>query len=405
MSSGSVNVINALLGAPLRVGTIPSINACPNFNNSALRSMDGGLVTPNPNSGPATVAYSVSNLFYWIGPNGDYLTSGSDSNFSRYASDVYAEPGNGGFYDPVFSVWYGIPNSNALFPGKDYVSQFRINNNNKSFYSNFLPGYGGFFTDPLIAAGYFAKEHIYPYGGIYFGNGFSTNFTYGGIDQVICITFPNPSCNSLSPMEISYPYGVTGMDFMGAPYITNNNNCPVAPNLSSYFSVMQSVYNGPNYRVGTDRPVIFLGNLSTNKSIIIATNSGGGLYANWIVVKFGLVPNYVGRLWDGFVFTNAFTNYGGCVYTEDCITFRPLIDITDNLNFSESVYFGLNGNINSFFMNGFGFSYLANYRRGTSPFTQAAFKIMLAGKITKTPHDPATHVKNMTLNGYLNWRR
>jgi hypothetical protein len=362
----SASFNNAILGPYLRVGTIPSVPKSPAFftETTTVHSMDGGLVTTNGLAGAGGYVAPVTLNFWWIGPDGTSLDLTNNGATNQLAYDGYGDMYSGCWFDTEYNRWGAIPNPLNQH-GKSYISYFTL------YGKNYTPFYSQFpdvlFLDPLIAIGYFNQNYHYLNGG------FSNNFCYGGIDQVICCTFPEFCDNQTNfiPMEISIPYGVSDMDFSGSK-VGNTTLCgaisAAAPPMA-YFSC------GHNYRPGPGKDLFNIPSALNGYYFYNMSSSGVVNSGRWHMTTPTANPRYVGRLWNGFIFCNVFTNYTGCVYTDDMITFYPLKDISGIIDFSNATFFGFTGNSQSFFMSGFGFSYLAVYNQLTTPFTQAAYKI------------------------------
>ncbi len=358
-----VNAVTPILGPVLKVGTIPSRYACPNFLGYEVGSapMDSGLITLSSSLNP-----SLNN--YFIGPDGFSIDLTGDSNTERFINDTFQNRASGSWFDTQRNCWFAIPN--AYYKYNAYVSSYGIYNN-KTFYSN---SSSGLVLAALSAGGYFENTNTANPGGGELGSGFSNNFCYAGPDQFIAVNMPLIGCYQSIPTEISYPYGVTGMDFVGSvTNVSGYSSCPPYPfALSNFDPGLISI--GPSYRPSKISPLFCFGGLAVDR--MLAYKSG-----NWFGTVFYASPIFLGRLWNGFVLSYVFKNYTGCVYTEDCITYYPLIDITNNLDFTNPEWFGLsNYNIgravvSNYFNSGFGFAYLANYTKGISNFTQAAYKI------------------------------
>jgi len=349
----SANVHNAILGPVLRVGTIPSANATPNFaipNNP--QSLDGGLITNN-----GQLSGTIAPACWWIGPDGQ----NSAPILDRFITDGFKDIWSGCWYDPIYSIWGAIPSVNRqnVKAGVGYLQN--LGGAGAFSYSTFpMP----LFTNQLFNTGFYSQSSVN--NGLY--GGYANNFSYSSIDNIL-LNSKEDSCGNpgtyQSQTTIAMPYGTLGIGGLvrGAPY-SGTGSCPLSPYVP-YFTLYLT---GPNYR-------------SPNGNIYSMINENTTWYwfdkdGNWhnsIVTGAGM---YLGRLWNGFVFIGMFTNYSGCVYTEDMIIFHPLLDITGNIDFTTG-YFGLFGAAitMNFFMSGFGFSYLANYYKGISPLTQAAYKI------------------------------
>ena len=375
----SASFNNAVLGLVLRVGTIPSANLTPNFNIdlTTVYSMDGGLITSNGNVATLSPPPTPSGDFWWIGPDGENKAFSNDPNLLNFAYDGYSDNYSGCWFDTEKNMWGAV--ESIYLRGENNISYLNIDKNTlNTFYGRFsVP----LFFGPLISGGYYSQTPLNLTGG------FSNNFSYAGIDQVICNTYlQSGHCIYNIPYEISIPYGDVNMDFNGAIYYSAyglpcTQPSPAAPS-PVYFGI------GPVYRPGYGKNLFSFPSFGrSNKfNFIISTNNINS--GQWHNTSVGTaVPQYVGRLWNGFVFINTFTTYTGCVYTEDCITFYPLLDITGNIDFSNGNNFG-NVNIDSalnvtcctLFMTGYGYGYVANYMpqkniQGTQPPSQAAYKI------------------------------
>jgi len=356
----SANVHNAILGPVLRVGTIPSSNATPNFAiPNGAQSLDGGLIT---NNGPLSSTFeTIAPACWWIGPDGQ----NSAPILDRFITDGFKDIWSGCWYDPIYSIWGTIPSVNRqnVKAGVGYLQN--LGGAGAFSYSTFpMP----LFTNQLFHTGFYSQSSG---NGLY--GGYANNFSYSSIDNIL-FNSTEGSCGNQgtyqSQTTMAMPYGtlgIGGLAVQGAPYHTASiTGCPFSP-YAEYFA---GYLIGPNYR-------------SPNGNIYNMSNENTTWYwfdkdGNWhnsIVTGGGM---YLGRLWNGFVFNSMFTNYSGCVYTEDMIIFQPLMDITGNIDFTVAANFGLvgSGQTMNFFMSGFGFSYLANYfYTGYTPLTQAAYKI------------------------------
>ena len=354
----NANVHNAILGPVLRVGTIPSTNATPNFTIPVgTQSLDGGLLS-------STSTGTIAPQCWWIGPDGQ----NSAPILDAFITDGFKDIWSGCWYDPIYSVWGTIPSVNRqnVKAGVGYLQN--LGGAGVFSYSTFpMP----LFSNQLFHTGFYSQSSVV--NGLY--GGYANNFSYSSIDNILLNSVID-SCGAAgtyqSQTTMAMPYGVLGIGGLaaqGAPYlnqsILSGTGCP----LSAYLQYFELYLTGPVYR-------------SPNGNIYSMINVNYTWYwfdkdGNWhnsIVTGSGI---YIGRLWDGFVFIGMFTNYSGCVYTEDMITFYPLIDIAGNIDFTQEGNFGIlfDGRGINYFMSGFGFSYLANYLQGLNPLTQAAYKI------------------------------
>ena len=350
---------DAILGAPLKIGVIPSANVSPNFAiTNGTQTNDGGLLTNNgPSSANIPPAYSPQ--FWWIGPDGQ----NSAPILSQFAQDMFGSVWAGGWYDPIYSQWLTVPSPflgnpaiGALF--NDGAGNFTYKRFNPKLVTNAI-SYTGIYTQP--------PHKLY--------GGYANNFLYGGLDLLIVngITMPcaiNPAGTYNTEIPVTIPYGLfEGLN--GAVYECGpvSDGCPGLSGAAPFWSdwVLGPVYrplpNGGLYSTITG---------GTGDLLNFSDYNG-----QWHQTTSNSSPTYLGRLWNGFVFSGVFTQYGGCVYTEDYITFYPLYDITGQIDFSLDGHFGIqqDGIGANFFMNGFGYSYLANYVQGITPFTQAAYII------------------------------
>jgi hypothetical protein len=226
------------------------------------------------------------------------------------------------------------------------------------------------FTTALFFLGFYSQSDTtsVPYGG------YANNFSYSSIDNISFnarVAYCGTSGSYQTEVTISMPYGLTGLGgvnsaaYMGAV----ETGCPIISPYANYFA---DFLKGPNYRLPASGHVCCITNAGTGSDAYFYTDAG-----HWHKTQGLNNPTFLGRLWDGLVFTSVFTHYSGCVYTEDMITFYPLLDITGQIDFTNNSNFGLQPDAlgTVFFMSGFGYSYLANYLQGTTPFTQAAYKI------------------------------
>ena len=351
---------NAILGPVLRVGTIPSLNASPNFSlPSGVQSLDGGLLTNNGNQS-GTMPGTIAPQCWWIGPDGH----NSAPVLDKFLYDMFKDVYSGGWFDPINNAWGTV--QSPFLNAKPSIGYLRNLNGLGDFsYSTFrIPAV----LNAIKTTGIYDNVSYALYGG------YANNFIYGGIDQII-VNATMGVCGSngsySSQIEVSIPYGLFGMDYSGSPYNINAaTGCPVESTASPLFDYW---IVGPIYRPYKGRG-LYSTVASAGNQYNFTDNSG-----HWIQTTFNSSPIYLGRLWDGFVFSGAFTTYSGCVFTEDFITFRPLLDITGQIDFSNQGYFGF-GSI--YFMNSLGYSYLANYNQSTTPYTQAAYKIYPAFNFT-----------------------
>jgi len=348
----SATVNNAILGSVLRVGTIPSSNATPNFfpyPRGKLYSMDGGLISYSYDY------YTQSNIFSWIGPNGDNVLFNNNPIFNKFLSDGFGTVYSGCWFDTEYNKWGAIPKPSPTENG--IISYLSLTGAQPSYRSFPLP----LFFGPLISTNYF-KQSYAPDGG------YAKTFIYAGIDQIIA-SFVEGN-NQFKQLEFSIPYGISNMDFNGVPI--SGTSYPYLPAQPLYSTMSQGIL----YRPGPSKSLFLIPVEDTLGGRVHFLNSSGVINSGvWYKTIFEQSGFYLGRLWNGFVFNNLFTNYTGCCYTEDCITFYPLIDVMNNVDFGTGI-FGLNaGSGASCFMSGFGFSYLANYDNGNNGLTQAAYKI------------------------------
>ena len=364
---------NAILGPPLKVGVIASANATPNFvipdNSVGLSSgvsLDGGLITSNGPNSPTLP--TPSDQYWWIGPDG----TTSAPILSDFTKGAYSSFLSGLWFDPEYNVW-GIVTDPAKVP---YRLGYLFNNNGSFSYKAFKVSL------VLNAIDYYYFSS--PPNPQNFVTNFSNNFIYGGIDRLVLGTI-NTQYGTTST-ELMIPYGVTSQNYAGA-YTSKGapDTCLLTNN-----EIFPAYSGGPVYRTVNKNLICTLalnnsppcnGDASKNYGLLFSDSQG-----QWHVSYFNSnLPAYVGRLWNGFVYAitalntnhvNPIDNYTGCVYTEDNITFYPLVDITGQIDFTQSQNFGLLGayQLNTYFMSGFGYSYLAAYS-GYSVFSQAAYKI------------------------------
>ena len=353
----SANVHNAILGPVLRVGTIPSANATPNFAiPGGTQSLDGGLITNNGvHSGTSRTI--IAPACWWIGPDGQ----NSAPILDRFITDGFKDAWSGCWYDPIYTIWGTIPSVNRqnVKAGVGYLQN--LGGAGAFSYSTFpMP----LFTNQLFNTGFYSQSTTG--NGLY--GGYANNFSYSSIDNILLnskVDSGGNLCTYQSQTTMAMPYGtlgIGGLAVQGAPYLiqSGGTSCPLSPYAQFFLYYLM----GPNYR-------------SPNGNIYNMINLNYTWYwfdkdGNWHNSIVSGSGTYLGRLWNGFVFHGMFTNYSGCVYTEDMIIFQPLLDITGNIDFTEAAHFG---QTNNFFMTGFGFSYLANYYQSFTPFTQAAYKI------------------------------
>ncbi len=363
----SASYNNAILGPSLRVGVIPSVSLSPNINfGESVTLMDGGLIAQN-DSFPLT-----SDLFYWIGPNGDYV------NFrdNYFVNCVWGNRWSGGWYDPINSVWGALP---AFFlPPQDSTAP-KYGSNPRIVYLQNV-GNGIFRSSSFNSTLMYAALTNSFYSTLSGPNaGYSNNFSYAGIGEIICNNVFN-SCSqnnySNTLFSLSIPYGIINLDFKSASYYSNGNlGCPpISPASPSYYWTVTT-----HYWLGRGRGMVIAPGILNSFTDIISFDGNG----QWHRTSTGSNTSfYIGRLWDGFVCINVFTSYRGCVYTTDFITFYPLYDITNTLDFSNMNNFGNNANGINYFMDGFGYSYLANFYQNKNPFNKAAYKIYPAFNFT-----------------------
>ena len=366
-------------GAILRVGTIPSTNSCPQAGVSSddLQIHDGGL---------ASLVGSGTNV-YWIGPDGTFIQN-NKNNMPLFA-DVENTIWGGGWFDPIQNMWGSIPGVNdpsGRLPGTQGYTYLQDGNfKYSSFYNKNIQS--------ILNSYYKASPNwlLYTPGNTgnvpnYIGN-YPFNMTYGGIDTFIVNSFVYSSEPQWSAVQVLTPLGdslagITGYAAGVSPsvsYAPVYNDGPYITFTNLYLIGFQISYmNSPVYWLNGK---MFI----TGCSIAAYPNQAIGYYDSQQNLHYAFINEtstyskaFVGRLWNGFVYKNVFSDYLGCCYTEDLITFYPLKDITGQVDFTQHQNFGTytSNGFFSFFMSGFGYSYLAVYNNNNlGVLTQAAYKI------------------------------
>ena len=347
MSGGNV-FYDIIIGPSLRVGTIPSVNLSPDFNIPSSHaapavSLDGGLITNNYFVG--TSGNPLTTQMWWIGPDGQ----NSAPSLPQFSEDGFADRWSGCWFDTIYNVWGALASQNG--PQRPAIG-FLQNYNGKFTYNKFpMP----LLTNALAHLGFYTQNNVNtgPYGG------YANNFVYGGIDQLI-VAWTSPACISGGssivnvPISLSLPYGIEGMDFNGSPFSGGGANCPIIP-AGLYFGSYPPIYRLPNktliqpfYYAGfTGNPIVLGSTLDNNQNWHSPSTSN----------IYTIYPK--GRIFNGFVVAvYPINNNVQICYTEDMMTFYPLLDITGNLDFTSGSSFGLPYN---YFHSGFGYSYLASY--------------------------------------------
>ena len=349
----SASFNTAVLGPALRVGVLASLNASPGFPpGGTFQTFDGGLVgSAQANTWP------TSSQCYWIGPDGTC----SSPVLQNMINDGYDTQYGGIYFDPVHDAWVSIGgNTGKRISGT--IGMTFCNPLNGSFtYRSFMPK---LVSNALNYTGFFSQSQTN------MANGYGANFFWAGIDRIGLSSLNTPiEVNGVTwylyTQSVSLPYGLLNWNFPPVPVSTASSTVPPNPYFSDWIL-------GPVYRQ-TDYSGLVLGKLGTafGRYNFFRTDFSG----NFNSTAASGVSTLLGRLFNGFVYDKVFPSYSGCVYTEDFVTFHPLVDITGQIDFTQVQYFGLNQlGTGTYFHSAFGFSYLANYS-GNAPFTKAAYKI------------------------------
>ena len=377
----SINQYAPIKGPVLRLGTIPSLTLCPQVVTlgDSLQIHDGGLASD----------YTSGNV-YWIGPDGQFIQS-SKSAMPMF-SDIENTIWGGGWFDPLQNAWASIPGVNdpsGRLPGTmGYTTLVNGNFRYGSFYNKNLA--------PILNPYYSASPNLLLYTpgqtgnvGTYIGN-WPFNMSYGGVDTFIVnsvvyygtskwsainVEFPIGDSINNGPGVVGYAAGVTA----GSPQSVANDGPYIAFSNVDSIDFQLSYMNAPvYYQFGK----VFITGCSVGANptqSIGYYDANGNLHYAQINETSTYSKAFVGRLWNGFVYKNVFSDYSGCCYTEDLITFYPMLDITGNVDFTNNANFGTYTSLSNFswFMTGFGFGYLANYytaKKGAY-LSQAAYKI------------------------------
>ena len=348
---------NAILGPPLKVGVIASANSTPNFSTSQLITpMDGGLISQQqPNILPLN--YQCN----WIGPDGTYASP----ILKNLIEDGYDTPYGGIYFDPIYDTWVSIGGNTGKRLSGNIGTTFC--NNGAFTYKSFAPK---LVANALNYTGFFSQSTVNMH------NGFGCNFFWAGKDRIGLSHLKTPIVNNGITIynytaSVSVPYGLLNYNLPSVVISSSISKSP--PNPSFVYWVI-----GPVYRQ-TDYSGLFLAQPDLFNRILCKTDFAGNFKST---SYSGPGPQYTGRLFNGFVFTDVFNNYHGCVYTEDFVTFYPLLDITNTIDFSNG-FFGIRLAGHNTFNSAFGFSYLANYNNVNNPgLTQAAYKIYPAFNFT-----------------------